>query len=120
MSDVLSSAERAELLRDQLSGSGARSGSRSARRLRQSPAANVLIGVALHGAARREQGLELTGLEQRLTDQLVFLFGEEMVAEFGRIYQEPVSRAGAGSLFPALVAGRPVKEGVGGLRMCGR
>ncbi|MFC6834252.1 hypothetical protein ACFQL8_36060 [Streptomyces goshikiensis] len=113
LSDVLSFAERAEFLHDQLSGSGARSGSRSARRLRQSPAANVLIGVALHGAARREQGLELTGLEQRLTDQLVFLFGEEMVAEFGRIYQEPVSRAGAGSLFPALVAGRPVKEGVG-------
>lgn len=82
------------------------------RRLRQRPAANVLVGVMLRGAARREQGLELTALERRLTSELEALFGKELVAEFGRIYQEPASRTGAASLFPALVVDRPLKEGI--------
>ncbi|RSO09549.1 hypothetical protein DMH18_17435 [Streptomyces sp. WAC 06783] len=86
--------------------------SRSVRRLRQCPAANVLVGVMLRGAARREQGLELTALERRLTSELEALVGKELVAEFGRIYQEPASRTGAASLFPALVADRPLKEGI--------
>ncbi|MFF4104349.1 hypothetical protein [Streptomyces sp. NPDC001903] len=110
MSTVLTSPERAARLREQLSGAGV--DSREGRRLRQSPAANVLIGTLLHGAARREQGLELTALEQRLTDQLAYLFGEETLAEFGRIYAEPASRAGAASLFPPLITERSLKEGV--------
>ncbi|MEV5241937.1 hypothetical protein AB0K89_22945 [Streptomyces cinnamoneus] len=104
------SAERVARFRDQLS--GARAESRSARRLRQSPAANVLIAVVLHAAARREAGLELTGLEQRLSDQFTALYGDGLLAEFGRIYQEPAARAGAVSLFPALVTDRPLKEGI--------
>ncbi|MFI7226282.1 hypothetical protein ACIBO5_23970 [Nonomuraea angiospora] len=54
MSTVLTSAERVTRLREQLS--DARAETRAARRLRQSPAANTLIGAALHAAARREQG----------------------------------------------------------------
>ncbi|MGW7552209.1 hypothetical protein [Streptomyces rimosus] len=57
-------------------------------------------------------GLELTALERRLTSELEALFGKELVAEFGRIYQEPASRTGAASLFPALVVDRPLKEGI--------
>jgi hypothetical protein len=71
-----------------------------------------LIGVTLHAAARREQGLELTALEQRLTDQLGALFGEDALAEFGRIYQEPASRAGAESLFPDMITQRSLKDGI--------
>ncbi|KEF06640.1 MULTISPECIES: hypothetical protein [Streptomyces] len=49
---------------------------------------------------------------RRLTSELEALFGKELVAEFGRIYQEPASRTGAASLFPALVVDRPLKEGI--------
>ncbi|MER7049526.1 hypothetical protein [Streptomyces jumonjinensis] len=111
MSTFLTPDERVARLREQLSGTGA--GSREGRRLRQSPAANVLIGTLLHGAARREQGLELTPLEKRLTDQFAFLFGQETLAEFGRVYAEPASRAGADSLFPPLITRRSLREGVG-------
>lgn len=103
-------AERAALLREQLSAAG--SHTRSGRRLAESRAANVLVAVALHGAARRGSGAALTDLEQRLTDQLVALFGEEEVAGFGRIYREPASQAGIASLFPQLVAERSLEEGV--------
>ncbi|MEU7148680.1 hypothetical protein AB0B15_11655 [Streptomyces sp. NPDC045456] len=110
MATTLTSNERAARLRAQLSDTP--SDLRSAHRLRQSPAANVLIGVTLRAAARRQMGLELTALEQRLTDQLAAVFGTETLEEFGRIYQEPSCQAGAASLFPALVADRPLKEGV--------
>ncbi|WP_433854588.1 hypothetical protein [Streptomyces kronopolitis] len=103
-------ADRSALLRGQLS--GARSETRSGRRLAQSQAANVLVAATLHAAARRERGMELTGLEQRLTDQLAALFGEEQVAEFGRIYQEPASRTGITSLFPDVVAERSLELGL--------
>ncbi|MGB8946637.1 MAG: hypothetical protein WCD21_41340 [Streptomyces sp.] len=113
MSTILTADQRVARLREQLSGAdGAYAQTHSARRLRESPAANALIGVALRGAARREQGLELTALEQRLTDQLGALFGPATLAEFGRIYQEPASLAGAASLFPAAVVERPLKEGL--------
>ncbi|MFI9052028.1 hypothetical protein [Streptomyces sp. NPDC053427] len=116
MSTTLTSAERAALLREQLS--GARSETRSARRLRQSPAVNVLIGATLHAAARRERGLELTELEELLAGKVESLFGPQMLAEFGRIYQEPASRSGAASLFPALIADRPWEEGFGAEDLC--
>lgn len=109
MSSTLTSAERVALLREQLS--GARSETRSARRLRQCPAANVLIGATLHAAARRERGLELTEFEELLAGKVESLFGSPVLAEFGRIYQEPTSRSGAANLFPALIADRPLEEG---------
>ncbi len=109
MSSTLTSAERIALLREQLS--DARSETRSARRLRQCPAANVLIGATLHAAARRERGLELTEFEDLLAGKVESLFGSSVLAEFGRIYQEPASRSGAASLFPALIADRPLEDG---------
>ncbi|WP_381567136.1 hypothetical protein [Streptomyces eurythermus] len=110
MFDILSTDERVALLREQLSDAPAVT--RSARRLGECPAANILIGAALHGAARRERGMELTDLERRLTDQLAALFGEDLLAEFGRVYAEPASRKGAAALFPALVAERSWEQGV--------
>ncbi|MBE1586665.1 hypothetical protein ACFPOI_50895 [Nonomuraea angiospora] len=76
-------------MREQLS--DARAETRAARRLRQSPAANTLIGAALHAAARREQGLELTELEQLLVGAMGTVLAEEEITEFGRIYQEETS-----------------------------
>lgn len=109
MSTTLTSAERVALLREQLS--GARSETRSARRLRQCPEVNVLIGATLHAAARRERGLELTEFEELLAGKVESLFGSQVLAEFGRIYQEPASRSGAASLFPAAIANRSLDDG---------
>jgi len=113
MSTALTSDQRVALLREQLSDpAGPRSDARSARLPRRDPAANVLIGVVLHAAARRGQGLELTGLEQRLTDQFAGLFGEDVLAAFGRVHLEPASRSAAASLFPAMITERSLTEGV--------
>ncbi|MFJ5798627.1 hypothetical protein [Streptomyces decoyicus] len=73
-----------------------------------------MVAATLHAAARRERGMELAGREQRLTDQLTALCGEEQVAESGRIYQEPAdgSRAGTTSLFPGIVAERSLEQGL--------
>ncbi|GLX41331.1 hypothetical protein Sros01_74040 [Streptomyces roseochromogenus] len=84
---LLSPADRSARLREQLS--GARGTSVSS----LGASASVLVGTLLHAAARREQGLELTDL------QLDALFGEGASEEFGRIYQEPASRANAAQLF---------------------
>ncbi|MFH8556516.1 hypothetical protein [Streptomyces celluloflavus] len=72
-----------------------------------------MVGAMLRALARREQKHDLTELEQRLTDQFTALYGDEQAAEFGRIYQEPRYRTGIAALFPSVVAGRSLEEGLG-------
>ncbi len=107
---VLSSGDRAALLRAQLSGASGEA--HAVGGLGEHPVANVLVGTALHAAARFELGLRLTELEQRLTDQLTALLGEDTVEEFGRIYREPATQAAIRALFPPVVAERPLGEGI--------
>ncbi|MEV7416519.1 hypothetical protein [Streptomyces sp. NPDC089919] len=97
--------ERSAMLREQLAGG------RSEALAPLGREASVLVGTILRACARAEQGLELTDLELRLTEQLDALLGVGAVQEFGRIFQEPGSRASAG-LFPDLVTGRGLEQGV--------
>ncbi|MFJ9183117.1 hypothetical protein ACIRQO_08590 [Streptomyces anulatus] len=87
--------------------------SSSSRSLADAPEANVLVGALLRSLARRERKHDLTELEQRLTDQFAALYGDEQAAEFGRVYQEPEYKSGIASLFPSVVAGRPLDVGLG-------
>lgn len=67
MSEIRTAAERLEKVRETLEGfQGARAGSRVARRLALSRGQNLLIGAALHAAARMDKGLEPTGLEEQM------------------------------------------------------
>ncbi|MFG2715308.1 hypothetical protein ACGFX2_32810 [Streptomyces goshikiensis] len=110
MSDLPTTAEeRLSRLRAQLS--GVRSGTRADRGLRLSRGGNALIGASLHAAARKDAGMELTGLEQLLVGAMGAVVSEEEVAAFGRVYLEEASRAGAKDLFPDVLASRPLEEG---------
>ncbi|MEU5452579.1 hypothetical protein [Streptomyces californicus] len=100
-------AERLERLRAQLRGApevkafeGLTPSSRGA---------NLLFGILLHGAARREAGLELTALEAGLTGPVATLLSEEELRDFGRVFAaETATRA---QVFPPSVAARPLEEG---------
>ncbi|MFE5560206.1 hypothetical protein [Streptomyces sp. NPDC056544] len=76
--------------------------SRSATRMQRNRPANALVGVTLHAAARQEQGLPLSALEQCLVDVLgAFVPGEE-VSEYGKAYRQ-ASVTTAAQLFPEAV-----------------
>ncbi|WP_437803047.1 RICIN domain-containing protein [Sorangium sp. So ce693] len=85
-----SAAERVKKLRDHLSG-GATANSRSVGRLQKNRAANPLLGVALHAAARLEAGHELSDLEQDLVDALECGISRQEVKAWGKAYQETQS-----------------------------
>ncbi|WP_329448224.1 hypothetical protein OG906_42475 (plasmid) [Streptomyces sp. NBC_01426] len=91
--------------------SGARTATKADQRLRLSRGGNTLIGASLHAAARADQGMELTPLEQLLVGAMGEVLAEEEVTEFGRIYQEQASTAGARELFPDTIAGRALSQG---------
>ncbi|MEU5582995.1 hypothetical protein ABZ791_35970 [Streptomyces huasconensis] len=100
--------ERLDRLRGQLS--GRRSVRAADRRMRLGRAQNLFVGVTLHAAARRDQGMELTGLEELLLGAAGRVLGEEEIAGFGRVYQEETSTAAA-ELFPEMMVGRPLSKG---------
>lgn len=71
MPEIRTSAERLERVRETLEGfQGARAACRAARRQDLSRGQNLLLGAALHAAARLEQGLEPTMLEEQLLQML--------------------------------------------------
>jgi len=104
-----SADQRLARLRAQLSGQ--RSDTKSDRRMRLSRAGNLFIGASLRAAARKDQGLELTELEQRLLGILGTVLAEEEVIAFGRMYQEEASTRAATELFPEIIVGLPISEG---------
>ncbi|GHD82269.1 RICIN domain-containing protein [Streptomyces goshikiensis] len=100
---VFSRQERLEHLREQLRGT-AKSG-----RAKSSKGARLLYGVALHGAARQAQGLELTDLEAELVQALGTVLEVDEVGDFGRVYAE--EKGGLAAVFPPCLAGREISEG---------
>ncbi|MFB6514922.1 hypothetical protein ACFCW4_31215 [Streptomyces virginiae] len=94
-----------ERLRGLLRGDTAAAGGRS----ESSRGARLLFGVALHGAARFAEGLELTALEARLVGALGIVFSEEELGELGRVYRE--ESATRASAFPDALARLPLSEG---------
>ncbi|MFD3684803.1 hypothetical protein ACFWTE_08315 [Nocardiopsis sp. NPDC058631] len=105
----VSRTERLERLRAQLQGGPAPKGVRQ----REAPSrgARIFLGVLLHGAARREAGLELTDLESRLVETIGRVLSKEEINDFGRLFQEDASLAHAAKVFPDSVAGRPLERG---------
>lgn len=89
--------QRAERLRGLVEGSSA------SRRARQTGPGNLLFGVALHAAARANDGLELSDFEQLLTDALNRLLPADEIAEAAATFTRAQARAGA-SVFPSSVA----------------
>lgn len=79
--------------------------------MRLSRGGNTLIGAGLHAAARKNNGLELTGLEELLVGVMSSVLSEDEVSGFGRVYQEETSAAGAAELFPEFLTGRGLAEG---------
>ncbi|NUK72811.1 hypothetical protein HRW23_32570 [Streptomyces lunaelactis] len=113
MPQFRTAAERLEQVRETLEGfQGARAGSRAARRLGLSRGQNLLIGAALHAAARLEQGLEPTELEELLLQMLRAGADDDAeVASWGRLFAEQRSVRGGVKVFPAAINGLDVKTG---------
>ncbi|WP_336324036.1 hypothetical protein [Streptomyces lavendofoliae] len=105
----VSTEESLSRLRAQLS--GARSGDVRDRQMRLSRGGNALVGASLHAAARKTNGMELTGLEQLLVDVMGSVLAEEEVAQFGRIYEKEASAPAVSELFPDFLAGRELTDG---------
>ncbi|MFE4857635.1 hypothetical protein [Streptomyces sp. NPDC056670] len=82
--------------------------SRSSNRMERNRPANVLAGTALHAAARLEQGLELSDLEQDLLEVMRAFVGEEEIAACGQAYRQASPRTAA-SLFPEQISRLPVE-----------
>ncbi|MEU2955634.1 hypothetical protein [Streptomyces xanthochromogenes] len=76
--------------------------SRAANRMQRNRPANVLAGVALHAAARQEQGLELSDLEQGLVDVMREFVDDQEVAACGLAWRQASVSTAAG-LFPESV-----------------
>ncbi|MFD9302188.1 hypothetical protein ACFWCB_05735 [Streptomyces sp. NPDC060048] len=72
-------------------------------------AANLLLGILLHGAARVQAGLEPTDLEARLLQSVTGLLDEEELGDFGRVYLEEAS--GRAGVFPDSLATRSTDTG---------
>ncbi|MFJ1869430.1 hypothetical protein ACIOD1_33080 [Streptomyces sp. NPDC088097] len=98
--------DRLARLRARLDGAG--KAGRGASRLTANRPRNILAGVALHAAARHEQGLELSDLEQRLVEVMRVFVGDEEIAACGAAYRQSSARAGA-TLFPAQITQVPVE-----------
>ncbi|MEV6024841.1 hypothetical protein [Streptomyces sp. NPDC052036] len=91
---------------------GARAGSRAARRLGLSRGQNLLIGAALHAAARLDKGLEPTELEAQLLGMLRAGADDDAeVASWGRLFAEQRSARGGVKVFPAAINQLDVNTG---------
>ncbi|WP_327732729.1 hypothetical protein OG749_01540 [Streptomyces nojiriensis] len=62
--------------------------SRSVDRLHRRRPVNILADVTLHAAARNEQGMELSDLEDSLIQVLSAVISDEEIAAAGKAYQE--------------------------------
>ncbi|MGA4960345.1 hypothetical protein [Streptomyces lavendulocolor] len=115
MSEIRTAAERLEKVRETLEGfQGARAGSRAARRLALSRGQNLLLGAALHAAARLDKGLEPTELEERLLRMLRAGADDDAeVASWGRLFSEQRSARGGVGVFPAAINQLDVNTGYG-------
>ncbi|MFF9870138.1 sialidase family protein [Streptomyces sp. NPDC013953] len=115
MSEIRTAAERLEKVRETLEGfQGARAGSRAARRLALSRGQNLLIGAALHAAARLDKGLEPTELEEQLLKMLRAGADDDAeVASWGRLFAEQRSARGGVKVFPSAINQLDVNTGYG-------
>ncbi|WP_189554791.1 hypothetical protein [Streptomyces lavendofoliae] len=100
--------ERLERLRASLS--GARAQTRGGRRMQLNQPGNILAGAMMHAAARQEQDLELTDLEQQLLNLLGQYLPEEEIPAFGRVYREAAALGGI-DIFPEQITGRSIESG---------
>ncbi|WP_395292981.1 hypothetical protein ACF9IK_04795 [Kitasatospora hibisci] len=82
--------------------------SRAAGRMQMNRPCNVLAGVMMHAAARRDQGLALSDLEQGLVDVLGVFVSDEEISAAGRIWRK-ASPSTSAQLFPAVVTALPVE-----------
>ncbi|MEU0932549.1 hypothetical protein [Embleya sp. NPDC005971] len=108
MSEASVAAARLERVRASLS--GARAESPGGRRLRMNRPANVLVGALLHGAERREKGLEPSDLEERLFELVGEFVPEDELAAFGRVYTEARALGPIGIL-PEPITGLALETG---------
>ncbi|MEU3567067.1 hypothetical protein AB0E96_01350 [Kitasatospora sp. NPDC036755] len=90
--------------------SGTRAHSRADNRMRMNRPGNILFGVLLHAAARLDQGLPLTDLEQRLITQAGKYMPAQELPAFGRAYREAVAR-GSIAVLPQAITDVPVEKG---------
>ncbi|MER6392796.1 hypothetical protein ABT236_30575 [Streptomyces sp. NPDC001523] len=104
-----SQSERLERLRAQLHGRPV--GRRTPPKKTPVPAANLLYGVMLRGAARLDAGLELTDLEEQMLSFLRVMASEEEVREFGRVYREEEASARSARVLPGVLTARGMDEG---------
>ncbi|WP_458690879.1 hypothetical protein [Nocardia tengchongensis] len=74
------------------------------RRMRLNRSANLLIGVAMHAAARLGEGKTLSDLEQRLVDSMSVFMPREEIAGIGKVYRD-VEPQVAAEVFPEAVTG---------------
>ncbi|AVZ72767.1 hypothetical protein SLUN_11785 [Streptomyces lunaelactis] len=113
MPQIQTAAERLERVRETLEGfQGARAGSRTARRLGLSRGQNLLIGAALHAAARLDRGLKPTELEEQLLQMLRAGADDDAeVGSWGRLFAEQRSARGGVKVFPAPINQLDVNTG---------
>ncbi|MFJ7148305.1 hypothetical protein ACIQVT_08890 [Streptomyces sp. NPDC100445] len=90
--------------------SGTRTQSRADHRMRMHRPGNILFGVLLHAAARLDQGLPLTDLEQRLITQAGKYMPAQELPSFGRIYRDACAR-GSIAVLPQAITNVPVETG---------
>ncbi|MCZ4124155.1 hypothetical protein [Streptomyces sp. H39-S7] len=108
-----SAGERLDLVRETVQGfQGARAESRTARRRGLSRGQNLLLGAALHAAARLEQGLEATELEKSLLEILrVAADDDTEIAAWGQVFADQRATRGGTGIFPDAINGLDVKSG---------
>ncbi|MFJ7148909.1 hypothetical protein ACIQVT_11985 [Streptomyces sp. NPDC100445] len=113
MAEIRTAAERLDLVRETVQGfKGARAQSRSARRRGLSRGQNLLLGAALHAAARFDQGLEPTELEASLLEALRAAAEDDAeVASWGRVFAEQRTARGGAEIFPTAVNALDAKRG---------
>lgn len=104
--------QRLERLNASLSGTPRVRGeeSRGERRLRMNRSSNLLVGVLLHAAARQDEGLALTDLEQRLLKTATTLLPEKELPAFGQAYRDACAR-GPVAVLPEAITSRPMESG---------
>ncbi|MGP3634332.1 hypothetical protein ACTU45_13345 [Streptomyces sp. 24-1644] len=102
--------QRLEKLRGLLTGT--RGGSRIGQALAGARKRNVVIGAALHGAARLRAGHAPTDLEQALLGVMRASLTDAEIKEWGRVYREAVdAQGGKVDVLPDTITGRPVASG---------
>jgi hypothetical protein len=102
-------ARRVERWRALLAGTNAQG--INGERLRESGPVNLLTGVWLHAAARAEQGLQLTELEQSILAPLQEVLSEDEVCAIGRVYREQHAENQLVAVLPRAVTSRSLSDG---------